>query len=388
MSFVSIIGVLLLTYVVWFFAKEYNPIEKDLDWASYLFAKTAKWYMTMPFPPNSTLGFSVYRNLYDTMLIYPTKLLVATTPDLKKIDAGTIDVKIPVEFDGLITARIYNGHQPNSGNKGDLKPVLVWYHGGGMIIGSMEGAHGNSLKLANHTGYVVVNVDYRLAPEFTFPTPLNDAFTAFLWVEENIAKYGGNPKLLTIGGDSAGGYLATTVTARYLAKHVENEKKKLNCDNVEETCPELTHLPSSNLKALLDVYPCLNATTESKEAALYTRTSGILPFEEMEWMRSHYQGSPVKDMKIRSHYWFSPTNTPVEILKFFPPTIFLFAKYDILTQEGLEFMEKLKKVGVKTEKFWYESTIHGFYGIDFIPVGNLAIYETSTALSRIVSQHY
>lgn len=385
MSFGSLFVFFVGMYLVWFFVNEYNPIEKDMDWASYLFAKTGKWYLSNPYPHNTSSGLSSSRSLYDMSLIYPTKFVVARSPELQKIEAGTIDVQIPVEFDGTITARIYNGHAPSEASNADLKPVLVWYHGGGMIIGSMEGAQGNCLKFANHTGYLIVNVDYRLAPEFVFPTPLNDAYTAFLWVEENIAKYGGDPKRLTIGGDSAGGYLTTTVSARYIAAQIESEKKKLNCHEAE-TCPSITKLPDSGLVGILDVYPAVNATSDSEGAKLYAKTSGLLPLEEVEWMRSLYQGSPVKDMTVRNHYWFSPFNTPSEILSFFPPTIFVFARYDVLTQEGLEFMEKLKKLGVKTEMLWYGSTIHAFFGNDFIPAGNQAVYESSELLVKLVSK--
>eukprot|EP01040_Poterioochromonas_malhamensis_P012045 gene12047-13159_t len=266
-----------------------------------------------------------------------------------------------------------------------------------LVLGSLELAHLPCLKYANYTGYIIVNVDYRLAPDYIFPTPLNDAYSAFLWVEEHIEKYGGDRRRLTIGGDSAGGYLATAVSARYLESHMEKEKEK-NCVDVESEeevkggvkvregeCAEIEDLPSSNLKGLLAVYPMLNATTDTEEAKRYDQTSGILSIEIIEWVRQLHQGSPTTDMSIRSHYWFSPFNTPREILRFFPPTIFVIARYDVLAEEGLQFRKKLEEIGVKTSLLYYEETIHGFLGNSLIPSGEKALIESSELLMQVVT---
>eukprot|EP01040_Poterioochromonas_malhamensis_P015666 gene15666-17573_t len=387
-------------YLLWFFVKEHHPHEKDLDWASFFFAKTAKLYLPRLFPGNDTQSLNDMRQFLEFFAVHPTRLLIKAYPDpFELIHSNAIDVKIPVEFDDFIIARIYNGHEQravNSSNE-ELKPVLVWFHGGGLVLGSLELAHLPCLKYANYTGYIIVNVDYRLAPDYIFPTPLNDAYSAFLWVEEHIEKYGGDRRRLTIGGDSAGGYLATAVSARYLESHMEKEKEK-NCVDVESEeevkggvkvregeCAEIEDLPSSNLKGLLAVYPMLNATTDTEEAKRYDQTSGILSIEIIEWVRQLHQGSPTTDMSIRSHYWFSPFNTPREILRFFPPTIFVIARYDVLAEEGLQFRQKLEEIGVKTSLLYYEETIHGFLGNSLIPSGEKALIESSELLMRVVT---
>ncbi len=382
---------------VWFYAREYNPIERDMDWVSYLLGKTSRLFFPPCYPSNTTDSFTYYRNLFQNLDNAGTNAFILRNAEIKTINSSTIEVQLPVEFDEFNNIRIYNGHSPNPINSNDekLKPVLVWFHGGGMILGTYNSAHEICLKLANHTGYIIVNVDYRLAPDYIFPTPLNDAYSAFLWVEEHIEMYGGDRRRLTIGGDSAGGYLATAVSARYLESHMEREKER-RCIDVEseeevkggvkvreEECEEIEDLPSSNLKGLLAVYPMLNATTDTEEAKLYDQTSGILSIEIIEWVRQLHQGSPTTDMSIRSHYWFSPFNTPKEILRFFPPTIFVIARYDVLAEEGLRFRKKLDEVGVRTELLWYGSTVHGFFGQDSIPGGNEALYRSSISLMKI-----
>eukprot|EP01040_Poterioochromonas_malhamensis_P012044 gene12044-13158_t len=345
-----------------------------MDWVSYLLGKTSRLFFPSCYPSNTTDSFTYYRNLFQNLDNAGINAFISRNAEIQAINSSTIEAQIPVEFDAFNSIRIYNGHppfKPINSNIEELKPVLVWFHGGGMILGTYNSAHEICLKLANYTGYIIVNVDYRLAPDYIFPTPLNDAYSAFLWVEKHIEKYGGDRRRLTIGGDSAGGYLATAVSARYLESHMEREKEK-NCVDVE-----------SEEEGLLAVYPMLNATTDTEEAKLYDKSNGFLPLSEIEWMRQLYQGSPTADMSIRSHYWFSPFNTPREILRFFPPTIFVIARYDVLAEEGLQFRKKLDEVGVTTELLWYGTTVHGFFGKDSIPGGNEALYQSSISLMKI-----
>jgi acetyl esterase/lipase len=281
-----------------------------------------------------------------------------------------------------------------------VRPVMVWYHGGGMIIGSLEGDHGIAMKYANLTDFVIVNVEYRLAPENVFPRPLHDAYEAFLWVEKNIEKYGGNPSQLFIGGESAGGYLATAITSRYIDDYLVRERKNPGfaeqCGEaaghnqegeLSAVCKENPISKKLNLIGLIDVYPGLNATSKSEEAMLYAKSSGILPIEEPEWMRSLYQGSPIPDFQIRKHYWFSPGYTPSEFLSYYPATLFIFAKYDVLTAEGIEFYHRLKKESRSpVEMTLYNSTIHSFFGRASTPSGHIALKETSDFMLKIARE--
>jgi acetyl esterase len=110
--------------------------------------------------------------------------------------------------DGNIAVRVYtpDGQAPF--------PVLVWYHGGGWVLGTLESSDHTCRELANTAGCVVVSVDYRLAPEYKFPASPDDCELAYQWVLANAASFGGDPRRVAVGGDSAGGNLATVVCLR------------------------------------------------------------------------------------------------------------------------------------------------------------------------------
>ena len=93
----------------------------------------------------------------------------------------------------------------------DGGPVLVWFHGGGWTIGSATDASATCRDLAAQAGCVVVNVDYRLAPEHPFPQPLDDAVAVYRWCLDHAEEIGGDASRIAVGGDSAGGYLATAL---------------------------------------------------------------------------------------------------------------------------------------------------------------------------------
>ena len=108
---------------------------------------------------------------------------------------------------GEIGARLYVGlDAPRS-----PQPLLVYYHGGGWVIGNLDTHDGACRFLAEHSGCRVLSIDYRLAPEHPFPEPLEDAVAAFAWAHENAAELGADPERIAVGGDSAGGNLATAV---------------------------------------------------------------------------------------------------------------------------------------------------------------------------------
>jgi acetyl esterase len=93
-------------------------------------------------------------------------------------------------------------------------PVFVYYHGGGWVIGDIATADASCRMLANKTQRIVVSVDYRLAPEYKFPVPVEDSYAALQWVSENAAALNANASNVVVGGDSAGGNLAAAMTLK------------------------------------------------------------------------------------------------------------------------------------------------------------------------------
>jgi hypothetical protein len=119
----------------------------------------------------------------------------------------------PTEF---LPIRVY---QPITVNNQDAPPlkVILWFHGGGWVVGSVDADDGLLLSIVKHTGYIVVAVDYRLAPEYLFPHAIYDCIVALNWVRQNIAAYGGDANSIFVAGESAGGNLAAALVSRDIA---------------------------------------------------------------------------------------------------------------------------------------------------------------------------
>ncbi len=233
------------------------------------------------------------------------------------------DVQIPVG-DTNIGARIY---KPTSETN---LPVLIYYHGGGFVIGNLESHDNNCRRLAKHNNMIVVSVDYRLAPEYKFPTGPNDCYAALLWIHENIAEYGGNPAQLAVGGDSAGANLSTVV-----------------CMMVKEKGG-----PKISLQVL--IYPCTDATLSCH--TIETNGVGyILTKELMQWFLGHYieEGTDLK----------TPYLSPLfaDDLSDLPPALLITAEFDPLRDEGEKYAKKLKAAGVPVVYKEYKGMVHAFF---------------------------
>ena len=147
--------------------------------------------------------------------------------------------------------------------------MLVWYHGGGWVIGDLETADGTVRAMANGAGAVVVSVDYRLAPEHPFPAAVDDAIAAVAWVADNAAELGVDPARLAVGGDSAGGNLAAVV-----AQQVR--------DSGPAVAFQLLVYP------VTDAHLALPSMDENAEGYFLEKAT-------MEWFRGHYLGDGDRD---------------------------------------------------------------------------------------------
>jgi acetyl esterase len=210
-------------------------------------------------------------------------------------------------------------------------PVLVWLHGGGWVLGSVDTHDGFCRMLCAEVGAVVVSVDYRLAPEAKFPGPLDDCVAAWSWVMANAVELGGDPARVAIAGDSAGGNLAaaTCLVAR------------------ERGLP----LPEFQLL----VYPVTDYEFES--ASMIDNATGYgLEADHMRWFFAHYARSDddYDDWRL------SPLRADLHGL---PPALVITAEFDPLRDQGEAYAHKLDAAGVETALVRTDGVFHGFFGM-------------------------
>ncbi len=158
-------------------------------------------------PPLPSLTPSAARNLPGIPDWVAAASAARGLPNLPESVVDVRHVMIPAEPEPLL-ARVYvpAGEGPH--------PVLVYYHGGGWVLANLSTYDASARALANASGHIVVSVAYRLAPEHPFPAPVDDAYQAYRWVVDNAATLGGDPAQVSVGGESAGGNLATVVALR------------------------------------------------------------------------------------------------------------------------------------------------------------------------------
>jgi len=229
-------------------------------------------------------------------------------------------------------------------------PVLVYFHGGGWVIGDLDIQDGACRALANGAGCVVVSVGYRLAPENKFPAAPEDTYAATKWVAANTASIKVDPGRIAVGGDSAGGNL-TAVTAQ-MAR--------------EQGGPRLVFQ--------LLVYPVTDGACDT--ASYRDNADGyLLTKDMMQWFWNHY----VRNDADR----FSPLASPLRAqnLKGLPPALVQTAEFDPLRDEGEAYAARLKEAGVAVKLTRYDGMIHGFFGMaSVIDRATTAIGEAAAAL--------
>ena len=208
-------------------------------------------------------------------------------------------------------------------------PVMVYYHGGGFVIADTKVYDASPRALAKMANAIMVSVDYRRAPEHKFPAAPNDAFAAYQWTIEHAREFNGDPTRVAVGGESAGGNLATVVSMMARDKKVA--------------------LP---LHQLL-VYPVVN---DDMNTPSYQKNADAKPLNKamMAWFFKHYGGDPK-----------SPYALPMkaESLKGLPPATIVAAEIDPLLAEGKAYADKLKKDGVAVSYKEYKGVTHEFFGM-------------------------
>lgn len=256
-----------------------------------------------------------------------------------------VDDRLIPSPDGDIPARVYT---PQAA-VGEAHGVLVWFHGGGWVIGDLDTADSTCRALANRAGCVVVSVDYRLAPEHPAPAALDDCMAALMWTAENAELLGVDAGRVAVGGDSAGGNLAALV-----------------CQRVRDEFG-----PDIDFQLL--VYPVTDLTMS--HPSIDENAEGyFLTKDTMSWFIGHYLGeSDPKDASV------SPLHAAE--LAGLPPTLVITAELDPLRDEGEAYAARLREAGVPTEALRYDGQIHGFMGMaTMLDDGKDALARSAAAL--------
>jgi acetyl esterase len=251
---------------------------------------------------------------------------------------------------GPIPVRIYIPEGPA------IKPVLVYFHGGGWVIGNITTTDAACRSLANQAGCVVVSVDYRLAPEHKFPAAPEDCYAAVCWVAENAAALGVNPGQVAVGGDSAGGNLAAVVSL--MARDRGG--------------------PAIGFQLL--VYP---VTDYNLETASYQENAEgyFLTRSMMAWFWQHYLTNEAEGR----HWMASPLRA--ESLQGLPPALVITAEFDPLRDEGEAYAQRLEEAGVPVVARRYPGMIHAFFTMpEVLSDGKAAIAEAAGVLRRTFAQ--
>jgi acetyl esterase len=228
---------------------------------------------------------------------------------------------------GDIPIRIYWPHVEG------MRGALVYYHGGGHVIGSLDTHDKVARNLCEGAACVVVSVDYRMGPEHRFPAAVEDSWAALLWTVDNAKVLNIDPDRIAVGGDSAGGNLAGVMAL--MARNAGT--------------------PKLVLQSL--VYPVGDYHLTGESYQTYAEGFGILTAKAMKWFQEHYLNSveDAKDWRASPLLAKSLADTA--------PAIITAAECDVLYDDGVRYRDALQAAGVSVKYTCYPGTIHAFFGM-------------------------
>jgi len=246
---------------------------------------------------------------------------------------------------GYIPVRIYKPLDQKS-----TAPIIVYFHGGGWVLGDLDTDDEPARYLSKLAGAVVVSVDYRLAPEYKFPAGVEDCYQAMVWAAKNASSLGCDPRKLVVAGDCAGGNLAAA------------------------TCLLAKKRKSPKIALQILVYPI---TDLSRDMSKFEGAKGGSPPDEWVWLQKTYVSDP-RDLK-------NPIVSPLlGDLRGLPPAMMVTADLDEFREQEEEYTDKLRKAGVRVRSINYSRMLHGFWNFpDHFEAGMDAVRKAAAEIRRL-----
>jgi acetyl esterase len=267
--------------------------------------------------------------------------MISAGPDVESVR----DIVIPTQAGGM-PARVYSPSPSAAG-------LVLYFHGGGWVVGSLDGWDSSVRGLAVASGCDVVSVDYRLAPEHVFPAAADDAYDALVWAASASGLAAGRP--IVVAGDSAGGNLAAVSALR--ARDFGG--------------------PPIALQVL--VYPVVDCDLDRRSYREYDGDELILNRRDMIWFWDHYAPDPA----ARMNPYASPLRAPS--LSRLPSAYLVTAEHDPLRDEGFAYADRLRDARVPVEHRHYGSQIHAFFTFTgVLDDADKAVAETGSAIRSAV----
>ena len=234
---------------------------------------------------------------------------------------------------------------------GGAVPAVLYFHGGGHVIGSLDSHDATARNLCQGAGALVVSLDYRMGPEHRFPAAVEDSWAALQWLHANAAALGADPARLAVAGDSAGANLAAVVAL--MARDAGG--------------------PALRLQLL--VYPVADYGLSGESYRRYATGYGPLTRDAMAWFQRHYLNGAAEaedwrasPLKAKSHAGAAPACV-------------IIAECDVLWDDGRRYAEALRKAGVAVQEKEYPGMIHAFFGM--APAIDVAVEAQADACAAL-----
>ena len=269
--------------------------------------------------------------------------LSGPAPNMARVEDHTIE-----QADGSFRIRVLVPIEPPAG-------VIVYYHGGGWVVGSIDESDTLGRKLAERTSCAVVLVDYRLAPEHRYPVAVDDSYAALEWAAAHMDEIAGREVPLIVAGDSAGGNLSAVMAVRAR----------------DRNGPEIA------MQVL--IYPVTDANVD-RPSYLDPENQLLLTRDSMIWFFDHYIPDPAQ----RTEPDASPIYT--EDLSGLPPAVVLTAEHDPLRDEGEEYAQRLEDAGVEVNMQRHKGQMHAFFALLMLPGSERGMQQVVRAIRALVVQ--